>query len=95
LLYRAGDYSIDIQIAPSTGGRGDLIGQVLREGEATFESVANLPLEIARGNEALYSTVTDEMGEFNISDVDYGTYDLRIELTDGRITIPELPVTQS
>ena len=29
LLYRAGDYSIDLQIAPSTGARGDLIGQVL------------------------------------------------------------------
>jgi len=95
LLYRAGDYSIDIQIAPSTGERSDLIGQVLREGEATFESVTNLRLEIARRNEPLYSTVTDEMGEFKISDIDYGTYDLRIELADGRITIPELPVSQN
>ena len=95
LLYRAGDYSIDLQIAPSTGARGDLIGQVLREGEATFESVANLPLEIARGNQLLHATITDEMGEFKISDVDYGTYDLRIELADGQITIPELPVTQN
>jgi hypothetical protein len=95
LLYRAGDYSIDLQIAPSADGRGDLIGQVLREGEATFESVANLRLEIARGSEPLFSTVTDEMGEFKIGDVDYGTYDLRIELADGRITIAELPVTQA
>jgi anti-sigma factor RsiW len=94
LLYRAGDYSIDVQVAPSSGARGDLIGQVLREGETTFESVANLRLDIARGGEALYSTVTDEMGEFKISDIDYGIYDLRIEMADGRITIPELPVAQ-
>ncbi|MEN3333467.1 MAG: hypothetical protein V7641_2832 [Blastocatellia bacterium] len=94
LLYRAGDYAIDLQIAPSTGARVDLIGQVLREGEATFESVANLPLEIARGNQLFYATVTDEMGEFKISDVDYGTYDLRIDLADGQITLPELPITQ-
>jgi hypothetical protein len=95
LLYRAGDYSIDLQVAPSTEASGDLIGQVLREGEATFESVANLPLEIARGNQLFYATVTDEMGEFKISDVDYGIYDLRIELADGQITIAELPVTQN
>src|SRR6185503_4309999 len=31
LLYRAGDYSIDLQIAPSDDARADLIGQVLRE----------------------------------------------------------------
>ena len=94
LLYRAGDYAIDLQIAPSMGGRGDLIGQVLREGEATFESVAHLPLEIACGSQLFYATVTDEMGEFKISDVDYGTYDLRINLAEGQITIPELPITQ-
>src|SRR3954451_23700465 len=63
MLYRAGDYSIDLQIAPATDARGDLIGQVLREGESTFESVGNLRLEIARGSQLLYSTVTDQMGE--------------------------------
>src|SRR5437764_14980235 len=72
LLYRAGDLSIDLQVAPSTEARGELIGQVLREGEANFESVANLRLEIARGNEHPQATVTDERGEFKFSDVDYG-----------------------
>jgi hypothetical protein len=95
LLYRAGDYSIDVQIAPAAGERGELVGQVLREGEATFESVANLRLEVASGDQPLYSTVTDARGEFKISNIDYGSYDLRIELADGRITIPELPVTRN
>jgi hypothetical protein len=93
MLYRAADYSIDIQIAPATGASMHLIGQVLCEGEAAFASVANLPLEIVRGNERLYATVTDERGEFRIKDVEYGIYDLRIELASDQITITELPVT--
>lgn len=94
LLYRAGDYSIDLQVAPA-GAHGDLIGQVLREGETTFESVAGLPLEIKRGDQGLYSAVTNAMGEFKIYGVEYGDYDLNIEMADGQITIPQLPITQS
>jgi len=94
MLYRAGDFSIDLQVVPSGESRGAIIGQVLREGDAAFESVANRRLEIARGNERPLTAVTDDRGEFKISDIDYGSYDLRIELADGRITIPRLPVTQ-
>ena len=95
LLYRAGDYSIDLQVAPSDQSRADLIGQVLREDETTFESVSGLRLEIARGGQKVYSAVTDAMGEFKISGMDCGTYDLRVELSEGSITVPQLPVTQS
>jgi putative zinc finger protein len=95
LLYRAGDYSIDLQVAPSDQSRADLIGQVLREGETTFESVSGLRLEIARGGEKTYSTLTDAMGEFKISGMDCGTYDLRVELSEGSITVPQLPVIQA
>ena len=94
LLYRAGDFSIDLQVVPSAEARGELIGQVLREGEVNFESVANLRLEIAQGDERPQATVTDERGEFKFSNVDYGSYDLRIELAGGRITVPDLPVTR-
>ena len=94
LLYRAGDYSIDLQVAPSDQSRADLIGQVLREGETTFESVSGLRLEIARGGQKAYSVVTDAMGEFKISGMDCGTYDLRVELSEGSITVQQLPVTQ-
>lgn len=94
LLYRAGDYSIDLQVAPAGHERGSLIGQVLREGEATFESAAHLRLELLRAGESVRSTVTDDMGEFKISDVDYGNYNLRIELAEGQITVPDVPVTE-
>ena len=94
-LYRADDYSIDLQVAPAEGLRADLTGQVLKEGEVAFESVSGLRLEIARRGEPVFSAVTDDMGEFKISGIDYGVYDLRIELGNGSITVPGLPLAQS
>jgi hypothetical protein len=95
LLYRAGDYSIDLQIAPSEETRAVLIGQILREGESNFESVSGLKLEIVQGETPVSSAVTDEMGEFKISGVKHGVYDLRVELSEGNITVPDLPIDQS
>ncbi len=93
LLYRAEDYSIDLQVTPANEARSGLLGQVLREGEERFESVANRRLDLMRGGEPFYSTVTDERGEFHFRAVKHGTYDLRIEVADGKIMISELPVT--
>jgi len=93
LLYRAGDYQIDLQIAPSEHAQADLIGQVLKEGESTFESVAGLGLEIVRGGQVVFSATTDAMGEFKVNGMEHGLYDLRIDLSEGSITVPELPVT--
>jgi hypothetical protein len=93
LLYRAEDYSIDLQVAPADEARSGLIGQILREGEEKFESVANRRLDLMRGGEPFYSTITDERGEFHFRNVKHGTYDLRIEVVDGKIMISELPVT--
>jgi hypothetical protein len=95
LLYRAGNYSIDLQIAPAEHLRADLIGQILKEGEAAFESVSGLRLEISRQGDPIFATVTDDMGEFKISGVDYGVYDLRIDVGNESITIPGLPLVQS
>ena len=95
LLYRAGDYSIDLQVAPAEHLRADLVGQILKEGEAAFESVSGLRLEITRKGEPIFSTVTGDLGEFKISGVDYGVYDLRIDLGNGSITVPGLPLVQS
>jgi len=95
LLYRAGDYSIDLQIAPSEHAHADLIGQVLKEGESTFESVAGLTLSVARGGQPVFSATTDEMGEFKVNGLEHGLYDLRVELSEGSITVPELPITVS
>jgi len=95
LLYRAGDYSIDLQIAPSEHTRADLTGQVLKESEPTFESVAGLKLDIARGDKVVCSAVTDAMGEFKVSGMEQGVYNLRVELSEGSITVLDLPVSKS
>ncbi|HXG93193.1 MAG TPA: anti-sigma factor [Blastocatellia bacterium] len=95
LLYRAGDYSIDLQVAPAEASRADIIGQVLKEGETAFESVAGLKLKLSRGGETIHSTTTDQMGEFAIRGVDYGDYDLRVVTSEGTITVAGLPVIQS
>lgn len=95
LLYRAGDYSIDLQVAPSEGTHADLIGQVLKQGDPTFESVAGLEFGIARGGQAVISAVTNEMGEFKVSSIEPGLYDLRVELPEGSITIADLPLLES
>jgi len=95
LLYRAGNYNIDLQIAPVERKRADLVGQVLKEGEANFESVSGLNLVIEQGKESVYSAVTNEMGEFKVSGMKYGVYKLRIELSEGHITVSDLPLVES
>lgn len=95
LLYLAGDYSIDLQIASSGETRLDLIGQVLRDEGMAFESVAGLSLQLMSGDETIAATVTNEMGEFSISQIDQGEYDLRVETARGSIIVSGLPVAQS
>ena len=95
LLYRAGDYSIDLQIAPSDQSRADLIGQVLKEGETAFESVAGLSIALSRKDEPVYEVTTNEMGEFKIKAIQQGEYDLNVETPEGLISVYDLPVAHS
>ena len=94
MLYRAGNYSVDLQIESSGQSLCELKGQVLREGEAAFESVRRLTLELT-GESETRSAVTDQMGEFAFGAVRPGDYELRIKMAEGTITIPELPITRN
>lgn len=93
LLYRAGNYSIDLQIALSSQSKVDLTGQVLRENEFKFDSVAGISLELVRKGEKVRSTVANEFGEFTIKALELDEYDLLIETREGIITVPRLPIT--
>ncbi len=95
LLYKAGDYSIDLQVAPSGQARTELVGQILREGEASFESVANLQLELSIEGKKIFDAYTNEMGEFTISSIEQGIYDLRIETSEGSVIAPGVPIIQA
>ena len=93
LLYRAGNYSIDAQITFSEQARAELIGQVLRDGEYSFESVAGLSITLTSGRHPVCATKTNMVGEFTIPDLVPGEYELSVETGEGVILIPRLPVT--
>jgi hypothetical protein len=95
LLYRAGDYSIDLQIAPSDQLQADLTGQVLKEGETAFESVAGLSLSLSQKGEPVRSITTNEMGEFKIKSIQQGEYDLDVETPEGTLRVQDLPLAHS
>lgn len=94
MLYRGEDYSIDVQVAPSDQTCAELTGQILREGESMFESVAGLQLELICHGGKTVSTVTNDRGEFTIAEVAFGSYDLRVDMNEASITIVGLPVGQ-
>ena len=93
LLYRVRDYSIDLQIAPADQLHADVAGQVLREGEVSFDSVAARTVDLMRGDERLLTTATNGVGEFTIKGVELGDYGLQLELPEGILVVEEFPVT--
>ncbi|HET8677041.1 MAG TPA: hypothetical protein VFO63_14695 [Blastocatellia bacterium] len=93
LLYRAGAYTVDLQIA-SMDARARLSGQVLKEGEFKFESVARSKVFLLSEEEALASAVASNFGEFTLPPVACGQYDLRVETGDADITIVGLTISE-
>jgi hypothetical protein len=92
-LYRAGDYSIDLNVIVFDERGTELTGQVLRKGELMFESVGGLQLCLMRGRKKVVTTVTNIRGEFTIAAVDPGAFDLRVDVAEGAITIAGLTTT--
>ncbi len=93
LLYSAGGYSIDLQIAHAGVSSVNLMGQILKDGEQGFDSVVGLPLQLVKGGAAAASTITDAVGEFRIDGIILGDYDLYFERRGRRIVIPGVPVS--
>ena len=92
LLYRAHPYSIDVKITPLDLSQAGLTGQILREGEMKFESVAGLSLMLIRDGLTILTTATNDTGEFTMEGLDKGQYELRIDALESSITIVGLPV---
>ena len=91
LLYRADDFNIDLLVEAS-GRQMKLRGQILREGESLFESTAGIALDLFRDGALVQSARTNEVGEFIISAIDLGRYDLRIETGEVSITVAGLAI---
>jgi hypothetical protein len=93
LLYSAGGYSIDLQIAQADASSVSLMGQILKEGEEGFDSVVGIPLQLVRGGVAAVSGITDAVGEFRIEGISSGEYDLYFEGRGRRIAVPGIPLS--
>jgi hypothetical protein len=92
VLYRADEFSIDLQIEPRAQSRVGLAGQILREGDYEFESVAGRCLTLVRDGAEVATTRTNERGEFAITSLDSGSYDLAIDTGELDITIVGLGI---
>lgn len=95
MIYEANGYSIDLQIMPSSKSVAEIVGQVLRKDDTGFDSVAEVLVDLTIGEKAVWSTLTNRFGEFMMSEIDFGQYDLRIEARDVTLKITGLPVLLS
>lgn len=95
LLYRADEFSIDLQFAFLPQDRVEMTGQLLREGDLRFESVALQPLQLMRAGRTVFATLTNERGEFVIGQIEPGSYSLNIDVDELSITIFGLPIAQT
>jgi hypothetical protein len=90
LLFKSGEYSLDLRITQAGRSGCNVIGQLLKESDPGFDSVAGLRVVFAQAGETALSVATDEIGEFKINGVACGRYDLRIELLEGGIGVLDL-----
>ncbi len=92
MLFRAGSFSIDLQIVSTGQQTAELSGQILKEGEFKFESVAGLEIALSGSEEGIRSTFTNDLGEFAFSSIESGSYDLQIETRETSVMIENLPI---
>ncbi len=92
VLYRAENYSLDLQLAAAGETRREISGQILRDGEFKFESVAGVELTLIREGQSILSTKTNKFGEFSLVLMERGDYDLHIQTREISITVVGLPI---
>lgn len=95
LVYETESYSIDLQILPVSASVAGIVGQVLRKGDDGFDSVSEVFVDLKHGAKDVWSTVTNDFGEFMMNEVDFGEYELSIETVDTKLKIMCLPVLLS
>jgi hypothetical protein len=87
LLYRAGEYDIDLSLDYMEPTQlVDIMGQPMPL-NADASAVAGAQVKLLEGTQLAFGTQTNEFGEFIIDGVRQGLYDLRLELKDGQINI--------
>jgi hypothetical protein len=82
LLYNAGDYDVELRIAPS-GEAWDVSGQVFGR------ECAGGQIEMASASLVAQADLNDQC-EFALAGLSIGSYQLRLRLTDLEVEIPQL-----
>jgi len=90
MLYRAGDYDIDLSIDYDESSQSvAIIGQSMPL-KKDLATVAGAHVELLRGSHVACATQMNEFGEFILEGVPEEVYDLRIALKDEEIKIAGL-----
>jgi hypothetical protein len=95
LVYQTESHSVELQIVPHSKSTAEVVGQVLPRSESGFSSVAGILIDLVRKEESVWSTLTNEDGEFIVGDVGMGEYDLLVETGGGSLRIPGLDISLS
>lgn len=94
MLYRAGQYDIDISFDYHEGQQGvAIIGQSLPL-VADGGRLAGVPVRLLQGTQVVFDTRMNEWGEFVMDDVPDGCYTLSFELGEHQIDIAALDVVR-
>jgi hypothetical protein len=87
MLYRAGDYDVDLSIDyTEQTQRVDIIGQPMPR-NADLNAVAEARVTLLRESKVAHGTQTNGFGEFIIGGIQEGVYDLQIEVQGGQIDL--------
>lgn len=90
LLYRAGNYDIDLFIDCIEPARAfDIIGQTMPTG-LELDAVAHGDVELFKASSLALATKTNEFGEFLLERVEEGIYSLKLKFKTSEIDIVEL-----
>ena len=95
LVYQTSDHSVELQIVPHSKSTAEVVGQVLPRGESGFASVAGILIDLMRNEESVWSTLTNDKGEFMVSEVGMGEYDLLAETGGRSLRIQRLDISLS
>ena len=95
LVYQTREHSVELQIVPHSKSTAEVVGQVLPRGESGFASVAGILIDLMHKEESVWSTLTNENGEFIVSDIGMGEYDLLVETRGRALRVPRLDISLS
>jgi hypothetical protein len=89
MLYRAGDYDIDLSIDIKPSHVVAILGQSIPLNQ-DFTAVSDGDVQLLQGTRLISATKINELGEFTFDGIPEGIYDMKLQLKDEEIEIAEL-----